>query len=60
MTIKYTNLPLQDLPKYTQTGIFGLKTNYLATLGTSLFWHSSKHAFKAMLTRNFCLELIER
>jgi hypothetical protein len=37
MAIKYTNkiyqhLPLQDRPKFTQIGIFGLKTNHLATL----------------------------
>jgi hypothetical protein len=28
----YPHLPLQDPPKFTQTGIFGLKTNHLATL----------------------------
>jgi hypothetical protein len=30
MAIKYTKW--QDLPKFTQIGIFGLKTNHLATL----------------------------
>jgi hypothetical protein len=30
--MKYTSLPLQDLPKFTQIWIFGLKTNHLATL----------------------------
>jgi hypothetical protein len=28
----YHHLPLQDPPKFTQTRIFGLKTNRLATL----------------------------
>jgi hypothetical protein len=28
----YQDFPLQDPPKYTQIGIFGLKTNHLATL----------------------------
>jgi hypothetical protein len=33
MAIKYSqDFPLQDPPKLTQTGIFGLKTNHLATL----------------------------
>jgi hypothetical protein len=27
------HLPLQDLPKFTQIWIFGLKPNHLATLG---------------------------
>jgi hypothetical protein len=27
----YQHFPLQDLPKFTQIGIFGLKTNHLAT-----------------------------
>jgi hypothetical protein len=26
------DFPLQDPPKFTQSGIFGLKTNHLATL----------------------------
>jgi hypothetical protein len=29
---KYLHLPLHDTPKFTQIGIFGLKTNHLATL----------------------------
>jgi hypothetical protein len=34
MTIKntYVHLPLQDFPKITQIGIFGLKIYHLATL----------------------------
>jgi hypothetical protein len=28
---------LQDPPKFTQIGIFGLKTNHLATLGWNYF-----------------------
>jgi hypothetical protein len=28
----YQHFPLQDPPKFTQIGIFGLKTNHLATL----------------------------
>jgi hypothetical protein len=28
----FQHLPLQDPPKFTQIGIFGLKTNHLATL----------------------------
>jgi hypothetical protein len=28
----YQRFPLQDPPKFTQIGIFGLKTNHLATL----------------------------
>jgi hypothetical protein len=28
----YQDLQLQDPPKFTQIGIFGLKTNHLATL----------------------------
>jgi hypothetical protein len=34
MTITYTyqHLPLQDPPKFTQIGIFGLKIYHLATL----------------------------
>jgi hypothetical protein len=34
MVIKYLYqfFPLQDPPKFTQIGIFGLKTNHLATL----------------------------
>jgi hypothetical protein len=28
----YQHLPLQDPPKFTQIGIFGLKINHLATL----------------------------
>jgi hypothetical protein len=28
----YHHFPLQDLQKFTQIGIFGLKTNYLTTL----------------------------
>jgi hypothetical protein len=31
MAIKYQHLPLQDLPKITQIGIFGLKIYHLAT-----------------------------
>jgi hypothetical protein len=35
MVIKYTKIfHLQDPPKFTQIGIFGLKTNHLATLVT--------------------------
>jgi hypothetical protein len=30
--IKWQHLPLQDLPKFTQIGIFGLKIYHLATL----------------------------
>jgi hypothetical protein len=34
MVIKYTKIfPQQDPPKFAQIGIFGLKTNHLATLG---------------------------
>jgi hypothetical protein len=32
-TKTYLDFPLQDPPKITQIGIFGLKTNHLATLG---------------------------
>jgi hypothetical protein len=32
MTIKYSNIPIQGPPKFTQLGIFGSKTNHLATL----------------------------
>jgi hypothetical protein len=28
----YQQFPIQDPPKFTQIGIFGLKTNHLATL----------------------------
>jgi hypothetical protein len=28
----YQNLPLQEFPKFTKIGIFGLKTNHMATL----------------------------
>jgi hypothetical protein len=28
----YQDFPLQDPPKFTKIGIFGLKTNHLATL----------------------------
>jgi hypothetical protein len=28
---KYLDFPLQDPPKFTKIGIFGLKTNHLAT-----------------------------
>jgi hypothetical protein len=28
----FQHLPLQDPPEFTQIGIFGLKTNHLATL----------------------------
>jgi hypothetical protein len=28
----YQHVPLQDPPKYTQIGMFGMKINYLATL----------------------------
>jgi hypothetical protein len=28
----YQDFPLQDPPKFTQKGIFGLKTNHLATV----------------------------
>jgi hypothetical protein len=31
----YQDFPLQDPPKFTQIGIFGLKTNHLATLSVS-------------------------
>jgi hypothetical protein len=33
----YQHLPLQDPPKFTLIGIFGLKTNHLATLIGSMF-----------------------
>jgi hypothetical protein len=29
---KYQHFTLQDPPKFTEIGIFGLKTNHLATL----------------------------
>jgi hypothetical protein len=32
----YQHFPLQDPPKFTQIGIFGLKTNHLATLRNTL------------------------
>jgi hypothetical protein len=37
----YQNLPLQVLPKFTQIWIFGLKTNYLATLALDTRKNSS-------------------
>jgi hypothetical protein len=33
----YQHLPLQDPPKFTQNGIFGLKIYHLATLLVPLF-----------------------
>jgi hypothetical protein len=30
----YPHFPLQDPPKFTQNGIFGLKINHLATLSS--------------------------
>jgi hypothetical protein len=44
MAIKNQQLPLQDLPKFTQIGIFGLKIYHLATLEllpTFVFQHVS-------------------
>jgi hypothetical protein len=37
MVITYTNInvPFKGPPKFTKIGIFGLKTNHLATLGLS-------------------------
>jgi hypothetical protein len=47
MAVKYTkcqNFSLQDTPKYTQIGIFGLKIYHLATLvGTR--WVFASHYF---------------
>jgi hypothetical protein len=33
----YQDFPQQDPPKFTQIGIFGLKTNHLATLSRTVF-----------------------
>jgi hypothetical protein len=37
MALKYEHLPLQDLPKFTKIGIFGLIIHHLATEMTYLF-----------------------
>jgi hypothetical protein len=38
MAKSYQHLPLQDLPKFTQIRIFGLKINHLATLVCALIF----------------------
>jgi hypothetical protein len=39
INVLYQHLPLQDPPKFTQIGIFGLKKCHLATLLSRTFFH---------------------
>jgi hypothetical protein len=43
----YQHLPLQDTPKFTHIGIFGLKIYHLATLRHTI------HPFKTLFARPF-------
>jgi hypothetical protein len=45
----YQQLQIQDPPKFTQIGVFGLKTNHLATLRESLFLPLTKRTKKIFL-----------
>jgi hypothetical protein len=46
--------PLQDPPKFTQIGIFGLKTNHLAALNGTLFGGLTKNRLKLFVTSARC------
>jgi hypothetical protein len=49
--MKYQNLPLQDIPKFTQIGIFGLQMYHLATLRVSLFLIDKEICLSSRVTR---------
>jgi hypothetical protein len=50
---KYQHLPLQDLPKFTQSRFFGLKIYHLATLGPSFAIPLNKQLSDQCVRRTF-------
>jgi hypothetical protein len=60
----YQHLPLQDPPKFTQNGIFGLKIYHLATLvradGSQLALISQGVERKFFMSLNFLLRFTSR
>jgi hypothetical protein len=44
----YHHLPLQESPKFTQIGIFGLKINHLATLVGRLLRINERNFFSSV------------
>jgi hypothetical protein len=49
----YRHLPLQDTPRFTQIGIFGLKIRHLATLAPTLTPDSYFHPGEEIILRRY-------